>query len=117
MIRMFGPVRLSGFCAALRLSADQALAWGATGHRLIGREAVLALPAELPSFVRTQGAAEVVGGLAREPDSWKAGYLPYSIIDGWQQLAKDFGYWRVDAAAAAKVADPAHRAWCAADRA
>ena len=22
-------------------------------------------------------------------DSWKAGYLPYSIIDSWQQLAKD----------------------------
>lgn len=28
-------------------------------------------------------------------DSWKAGYLPYAIIDGYQQLVKDFTYWRV----------------------
>lgn len=25
---------------------------------------------------------------------YKAGYLPYSIIDGWQQIRKDFAYWR-----------------------
>ena len=48
-------------------------------------------------------------------DNWKAGYLPYSIIDGFQQLAKDFGYWRVDTAAAASVGDPAHRSWFRAD--
>ena len=48
-------------------------------------------------------------------DSWKVGYLPYSIIDGWQQLAKDFAYWRVDTAGAARTADPAHRSWLAAD--
>jgi hypothetical protein len=166
---MLPTARLIGVCT-LCLSASQALAWGATGHRLIGREGVLALPAGLPSFVRTQAAAERVGELAREPDrwkgsgvthdadrnpahfvdigddgrifggpridalpqtreayddalravgsdSWKAGYLPYSIIDGWQQLAKDFGYWRVDTAAAAKVTDRGHRAWFAADRA
>lgn len=28
-------------------------------------------------------------------DSWKAGYLPYAIIDGYQQLVKDFTYWRI----------------------
>ena len=28
-------------------------------------------------------------------DSWNAGYLPYSIIDGYQQLVKDFTYWRI----------------------
>src|SRR5258706_5106219 len=27
-------------------------------------------------------------------DSWKAGYLPYSIIDRYEQLAKDLAYWR-----------------------
>jgi hypothetical protein len=48
-------------------------------------------------------------------DSWKAGYLPYAIIDGWQQLEKDLIYWRIDRAAADKVADPAHRAWFRAD--
>ncbi len=44
-------------------------------------------------------------------DSWKAGYLPYSIIDSWQQLAKDLAYWRADAAAAARTTDTSHRAW------
>lgn len=28
-------------------------------------------------------------------DAWKAGYLPYAIIDGYQQLVKDFTYWRI----------------------
>ena len=165
---MLQTVRLIGFCAALGLPAGDALAWGSTGHRLIGREAVLALPDELPPFLRTPAAADAVGELAREPDrwkgagqahdsdrnpahyvnpgddggifggpslkalpptreaydtalravgsdSWKAGYLPYSIIDGWQQLAMDFAYWRADTAGAAKSADPAHRAWLAAD--
>lgn len=50
-------------------------------------------------------------------NSWKMGYLPYSIIGDWQQLAKDFAYWRVDDAGARLVAKPAHRAWLAADRA
>ena len=48
-------------------------------------------------------------------DSWRAGYLPYAIIDGWQQLAKDFAYWRVDVSGARSVADTAHRQWLAAD--
>jgi len=157
------------FCAALCLFSTHALAWGATGHRLIGREALSALPPDTPAFLRTASAIAAVGELAREPDrwkdagkphdsdrdpahfvdladdgsvlggprldalpetraaydaalrqagtdSWKAGYLPYAIVDGWLQLAKDFAYWRVDDAAAAKVADPAHRSWFAADR-
>jgi hypothetical protein len=49
-------------------------------------------------------------------DSWKAGYLYYSLIDGWQQLVKDFGYWRALTAAERAAADPQRRAWYAADR-
>ncbi len=49
-------------------------------------------------------------------DSWKMGYLPYSIIGDWQQLAKDFAYWRVDAAGAEHTADANHKAWLEADR-
>jgi hypothetical protein len=166
--QMIRTVQIVGVWAALLVPAGQALAWGSTGHRLIGREAVLALPDELPSFLRTAAAADAVGELAREPDrwkdagaahdadrnpahyfdlgddgtisggpsikslpptreayeaalraagtnSWKVGYLPYSIVDGSQQLAKDFAYWRADAAGAAKTADPGHRAWLAAD--
>ena len=50
-------------------------------------------------------------------DSWRVGYLPYSIIGDWQQLAKDFAYWRVDTAGARLTHDAAHRAWMEADRA
>jgi hypothetical protein len=148
----------------------QALAWGAMGHRIIGRLAIETLPADLPAFLTAPATAEAVGELAREPDrwrdsgrthdsdrdpahfvdvddnglvlggpalsalpetraayetalraagadSWKAGYLPYSIIDGWQQLEKDLIYWRIDRAAAEKVANPAHKAWFRADMA
>jgi len=148
--------------------AAHALAWGAAGHRLIGRVAMESLPPELPPFLRDPASARAVGELAREPDrwkgagrvhdsdrdpahfldlgddgailggpalaalpdtregydtalravgadSWKAGWLPYSIIDGYQQLAKDFAYLRADRAGARLSKDPAHRAWLAAD--
>lgn len=162
------PRRLALVGLGLSLIAGEAFAWGATGHRLIGREAMRALPADTPEFLRAPAGIEAVGELAREPDrskdagkahdsdrdpghfvdagddgaifggptlaelpdtrehyetalravgadSWKAGYLPYSIMDSWQQLAKDFAYWRVDLAGAAHVANRQHRAWLAAD--
>jgi hypothetical protein len=169
MIRASKTIWLAGLAAAVSLAAaGQAWAWGATGHRFIGREALIALPAELPGFLRDPASAELVGELSREPDrwrdagrphdpdrdsahfldladdgsvfggpalaalpdtraayetalraagvdGWKAGYLPYSIADAWQQLVKDFAYLRVETAAAANVANPAHRAWIAAD--
>jgi hypothetical protein len=49
-------------------------------------------------------------------DSWKAGYLPYAIADRWEQLAHDFAYWRILAAAEANPAWAEHHAWFAADR-
>jgi hypothetical protein len=47
---------------------------------------------------------------------YKAGYLPYAIVDGWLQLRKDFAYWRADVVGARTAADPADRAWFEADR-
>jgi hypothetical protein len=49
-------------------------------------------------------------------DEYKDGYLPYALIDGWQQIAKDFAIWRIDDAGA-KTAPSDDRAWFAADRA
>jgi hypothetical protein len=49
-------------------------------------------------------------------DQWKAGYLPYSIIDRYQQLSTDFAYWRVLAAAEKNNAWKRNRAWFHADR-
>ena len=156
--------------ACIAAAPVPALAWGASGHRMVGRIAMRALPAEAPAFLRTGAAAQAVGELSREPDrsrdageihdkdrdpahfldvledgtvmggprldalprsradyeaalraagsnSWEAGYLPYAVVDRWQQLRKDFAYWRVLNAAERNPAWAANRAWFAADRA
>lgn len=151
------------------LVAGQAVAWGATGHRIIGRLALETLPVgTAPALLGEPVTALAVGELAREPDrwkgsgkihdsdrdpahfldlgddgrilggpaladlpqtragyeaallavaanGWKAGYLPYAIVDAWQQLVKDFAYLRVDEAAARLAMQPAHGAWFAGD--
>jgi len=131
------------------IPAENALAWGASGHRMIGELAAQSLPAEIPEFLRTPEAARQIGETAREPDrskssgephdsdadpahhvavaddlkimrgpllstlpanresydtalraassdEFRAGYLPYAIIDGWQQLVTDLAFWRAD---------------------
>jgi len=45
-----------------------------------------------------------------------AGYLPYAIMDGYQQLVRDFATWRVLNAAEARETDPGKRAWYREDR-
>ena len=145
------------------------LAWGSTGHRLVGRAAVKALPPEIPPFLRSPRAVIEIGELSREPDrskdsgrthdadrdaghfldlgddgrvfggplltalpatrqeyetvlraagadNWKAGYLPYSIIECWQQLAKDLAMWRTDVAGARHAHGAARKAWFETDR-
>lgn len=42
---------------------------------------------------------------------YRAGYLPYAIIDGWQQLAMDLAYWRADFAGARWAKAPDERSW------
>ncbi len=51
--------------------AGAAWAWGATGHRLIGQEAMRALPDYVPDFMKTDDATAAVGEYAREPDRWR----------------------------------------------
>jgi hypothetical protein len=48
---------------------------------------------------------------------YKSGFLPYSIIDGWQQLVKDFALWRGDVAGARLARSKADRQWFEQDRA
>ena len=52
----------------------------------------------------------------RPADEFVAGYLPYSIVEGWQQLVEDFALWRVDAYGEAHAADPHERDAFAFDR-
>jgi len=49
-------------------------------------------------------------------DSAKAGYLSYVLIDGWQQLTKDFALWRVADHGVRTEKNAARRAWLEADR-
>lgn len=67
---------------------------------------------DLPRLKSGYDAALVAAGL----DVDDAGYLPYAIWDGYQQLVRDFATWRVLNAAEAREADPGRRAWYREDR-
>ena len=151
------------------LIASQALAWGDHGHRMIGEEAMRALPSHLPAFLRTPLAIASVGEFSREPDRWrnsgkvhdsdrnaahfvdltdegktfsghtldnlpgtrfdfdaatraagsdpwKSGYLPYALVDAYQQVVKDMAQWRVLSLMETRETDKARKAWYRADR-
>ena len=76
--RLYLRCALAGSAGAVVLaSGSAALAWGASGHRLIGEAAIQALPAELPAFIRSAAAVQAVGELAREPDRSKGSGQPH----------------------------------------
>ena len=66
----------------------------------------------LPRLKSEYDAALTKAGL----DVDDAGYLPYAIWDGYQQLVRDFATWRVLNAAEARETDPGKRAWYREDR-
>lgn len=66
----------------------------------------------LPRLKSEYDAALTAAGL----DVDDAGYLPYAIWDGYQQLVRDFATWRVLNAAEARERDPGKRAWYREDR-
>ncbi len=76
---------------------------------IMGGPSLKALPATRADYDKALRAAG--------SDEYKAGYLPYSIIDGWQQLVKDFAYWRADVAGEKYAKTETARAWFARDRA
>jgi hypothetical protein len=53
---------------------------------------------------------------AKGTTQYETGYMPYAIVDGWQQLVKDFGYWRAASVGARTAASEADRAWFDSDR-
>lgn len=165
---MFAKIAAGMVALAAGVGAQDALAWGATGHEWISGIAAEQLPDEIPAFLRTPEAIAQIAVLGRELDrskgagqphdaerdpghrvgladdgtvggvalaglpvtredydtllrtkgstQYKTGYLPYAIVDGWQQLRKDFAYWRADVKGAATATDPALRAWFESDR-
>lgn len=167
---MQGIMRFAVLSLCVALLPHEAGAWGAMGHRLIGEDAIKALPDEVPAFIRGDAVAAAMGELAREPDRWKgsgathdgsrdpghfldvddfgrvnggpllsalpvtredyesalraagtdstkSGWLAYSIVDGWQQIARDFALWRAAKAGVGFAKNDTQRAWLDADRA
>ncbi|WAC49399.1 hypothetical protein OVA03_05680 [Asticcacaulis sp. SL142] len=47
---------------------------------------------------------------------WKAGYLPYAQLEGYQLVTKDMAYWRVLSYLESREKDAVKRAWYKADR-
>ncbi|WP_374390534.1 S1/P1 Nuclease [Brevundimonas sp.] len=68
--------------------------------------------AELPRLKSEYDAALTKAGL----DVNEAGWLPYAMIDAWQNLERDFAYWRVLNAAEKRETDMERQAWYRADR-
>jgi hypothetical protein len=68
--------------------------------------------AELPRLKSEYDAALTKAGL----DVDDAGYLPYAMIDAWQNLGRDFAYWRVLNAAEKRETNLERQAWYRADR-
>ena len=161
--------RFLAFLTLATLFPATALAWGATGHTMIGRLAAQGLPASVPSFVRSASAVDEIATLGPEEDrikgagtSWdadndpghyldvgddgtvggvvrldalpkdmeayaralasagsdpyRAGYVPYTIMDGFERVRKDFAIWRVDDYMAAHATTEAARTGFAQDR-
>jgi hypothetical protein len=75
--------------------------------KTLGGSPITAMPRDLDDYDVTLHAA----GLTLT----KGGYLYYNLIDGYEQLVKDFAYWRVETAAMKQWTDPVQRAWLAAD--
>lgn len=65
----------------------------------------------LPRLKSEYDAALIAAGT----DVNDAGYLPYAIMDAWQQVVVDFAYWRVLTAAAARETNDERQAWYLAD--
>ena len=179
--RTMAPVAAGVLLAAA--VAGQAWAWGHTGHVGISQLAIQQLPTDLPAFVRTAQAVQLVGELGAEADESKttgivtsgptgriitaptvhdaerdpghyididdngfvlggavalnampptreafdtaqraatgpggqtqytAGYLHYNLIDGFQQVRKDFGIWRALQAGLRTATTPADQAY------
>ena len=55
-------------------------------------------------------------GATPASNEYGQGYLPYEIADGWERVARDLAYWRVDVVGATKAPTAEDRAFFAFDR-
>jgi len=74
---MFSSITSRFAVAALALAglagaSPMAHAWGNEGHRMINRLAASSLPADVPAFLKTPAAINVIEYLGPEPDRWRS---------------------------------------------
>ncbi len=69
-----------------------------------------ALPADRHAYDIALSVAKI------QTDEWEQGYLPYAIADGWERIARDLAYWRVDVAGEKSAPSAEERAFFAYDR-
>jgi hypothetical protein len=74
--------------------------------------------AKLPPTRRGFDAAIRKGRVAgvKHTDEYSVGYVPYSIVEGYEQVARDFAIWRVDSYGEQHAATPADRTSFGIDR-
>jgi hypothetical protein len=53
------------------MTVQPSLAWGVDGHKIINRLAGSALPADVPSFLRSPQATDALGDYSSLPDHWR----------------------------------------------
>ena len=56
-----------------------------------------------------EGFDEALLGAPKPVDPYGVGFLPYAILEGYEQVRSDFGLWRLAAAAADRLSGPARR--------
>jgi hypothetical protein len=72
MVKYGGLLRMAVAVAMVpAMACTSALAWGRDGHMLINRLAMLNLPKDVPGFLRSGTAVDMVVFLGPEPDQWK----------------------------------------------
>jgi hypothetical protein len=76
MVRIHGFFQLAesaALCLVFLVGAPVAAhAWGNQGHRIINRLAASSLPADVPSFLRSEAALSEIEYLDPEPDRWRS---------------------------------------------
>ncbi len=119
MVSVRGATRfVLGLAMMPLLLTREGMAWGGDGHRLINRIAVMNLPKEVPAFLRTGEALDLVEYMGPEPDRWRsraeeelaAEQAPEHFIDlEWADLVGPLPHHRYDFVRALEKAQARHR--------
>jgi hypothetical protein len=74
--RLFPSAMAAAGLFILLIQPPAARAWGNGGHRLINKLAASTLPADVPAFLRSEGALNEIEYLGPEPDRWRSAAEP-----------------------------------------